>query len=47
MVHSGIACTWPHRVRNRKLKLWTVTASTIFLATKDFIDHPRLLSPPA
>jgi hypothetical protein len=42
MIHSGIAVTRPLRVGKRKLDPWTITASTIFFATTDFIDDPWL-----
>jgi len=42
MIHSRIALTRPLRVGNGKLEPWTITASTIFFASNDFIDDPWL-----
>jgi len=38
----GIVLSRPIGVRDGKLELWTIVASTIFFATKDFIDDPWL-----
>ena len=40
MVHAGIVVAGPFGVRSGQIEGWTITASPMFLATKDFINDP-------